>query len=165
MQWKYAEICRFMSNMQKSIYCIFYMICTPHFADEVGWLQFRTFGIASTLYLNKKSNRQVLIWSLDLRSPGCLYCPSDSELQSGNLACFRSLPATRIGTFMVCNAVKHPWSYWCNSAILYGHTSECVRAKRQRILIFIFEGITTCNSPQYTKWFEQLRNNWSPIIP
>ena len=45
---------------------------------------------------------------------------------------------------------------------------------RQRILTCIFEGITTrlygitfnltC-SPQYTKWFEQLRHNWSPIIP
>ena len=37
-----------------------------------------------------------------------------------------------------------------------------------------FAGITTCLygitfnltcSPQYTKWFEQLRHNWSPIIP
>ena len=44
----------------------------------------------------------------------------------------------------------------------------------QRILTCIFEGITTriygitfnltC-SPQYIKWFEQLRHNWSPIIP
>ena len=37
-----------------------------------------------------------------------------------------------------------------------------------------FAGITTCLygitfnltcSPQYTKWFEQLQHNWSPIIP
>ena len=44
----------------------------------------------------------------------------------------------------------------------------------QRILTCIFEGITTrlygitfhltC-SPQYTKWFEQLQHNWSPVIP
>ena len=44
----------------------------------------------------------------------------------------------------------------------------------QRILTCIFEGITTrlygitfnltC-SPQYTKWFEQLRHNWSPLLP
>ena len=43
----------------------------------------------------------------------------------------------------------------------------------QRILTCIFEGITasiygitsnlTC-SPQYTKWFEQLQHNWSPIL-
>ena len=45
---------------------------------------------------------------------------------------------------------------------------------RLRILTCIFEGITTriygttfnliC-SQQYTKWFEQLRHKWSPIIP
>ena len=45
---------------------------------------------------------------------------------------------------------------------------------RQKKLTYIFEGLTTriygitfnltC-SPQYTKWFEQLRHNWSPIIP
>ena len=23
-----------MSNMQKSIYCLFYILCTPHFAGE-----------------------------------------------------------------------------------------------------------------------------------
>ena len=45
---------------------------------------------------------------------------------------------------------------------------------RQIILKCISEGITTCLygitfnltcSPQYTKWFEQLQHNWSPIIP
>ena len=44
----------------------------------------------------------------------------------------------------------------------------------QRILTCIFKGITTCLygitfnltcSPRYTKWFEQLRHNWSPIVP
>ena len=47
-------------------------------------------------------------------------------------------------------------------------------ANCQRIFTCIFEGITTriygttfnltC-SPQYTKWFEQLRHNWSAILP
>ena len=61
------------------------------------------------------------------------------------------------------------------------HAANCRKLRgqkynenQQRILTYIFEGITTCingitfnstYSPQYTKWFEQLRHNWSPIIP